>query len=102
VNNASNSLHVGFEQMTEAQFDELVNVHFKRLLPDPEIAARDERRRTHREYFIGPDTLLFSGEFCIRSRKRSRRGSDPTRYLAKELGPRAITAKCGRAGRDSN
>jgi NAD(P)-dependent dehydrogenase (short-subunit alcohol dehydrogenase family) len=29
VNNAGNSLHVGFEQMTEAQFDEVVNVHFK-------------------------------------------------------------------------
>jgi NAD(P)-dependent dehydrogenase (short-subunit alcohol dehydrogenase family) len=29
VNNAGNSLHVGFEQMTETQFDEVVNVHFK-------------------------------------------------------------------------
>src|SRR5215475_7810542 len=29
VNNAGNSLHVGFEEMTETLFDEVVNVHFK-------------------------------------------------------------------------
>ncbi len=29
VNNAGNSLHVNFEQMTETQFDEVVNIHFK-------------------------------------------------------------------------
>ena len=29
VNNAGNSLHAGFDQTTEAQFDEIVNVHFK-------------------------------------------------------------------------
>ena len=29
MNNAGNSLHVGFEQTTEARFDEVVNVHFK-------------------------------------------------------------------------
>jgi NAD(P)-dependent dehydrogenase (short-subunit alcohol dehydrogenase family) len=29
VNNAGNSLHAGFAETTEAQFDEIVNVHFK-------------------------------------------------------------------------
>jgi NAD(P)-dependent dehydrogenase (short-subunit alcohol dehydrogenase family) len=29
VNNAGGSLHANFEQTTEAQFDEIVNVHFK-------------------------------------------------------------------------
>lgn len=29
VNNAGNSLHVSFDQTTEAQFDAIVNVHFK-------------------------------------------------------------------------
>jgi NAD(P)-dependent dehydrogenase (short-subunit alcohol dehydrogenase family) len=29
VNNAGNSLHVNFEQMTEAQFDDVFNVHVK-------------------------------------------------------------------------
>src|ERR1700689_33573 len=29
VNNAGNSMHEGFEQMTESQFDEVVNIHFK-------------------------------------------------------------------------
>jgi len=29
VNNGGNSLHVNFEQMTETQFDEVVNIHFK-------------------------------------------------------------------------
>src|SRR5580698_3821987 len=29
VNNAGNSLHASFSETTEAQFDEIVNVHFK-------------------------------------------------------------------------
>src|SRR5712664_2437319 len=29
VNNAGDSLHANFDQTTEAQFDEIVNVHFK-------------------------------------------------------------------------
>jgi len=29
VNNAGGSLHANFDQTTEAQFDEIVNVHFK-------------------------------------------------------------------------
>jgi len=29
VNNAGGSLHADFDQTTEAQFDEIVNVHFK-------------------------------------------------------------------------
>jgi hypothetical protein len=87
--------------MTEAQFDEVVNVHFKgvyfltqKLLP----VMNDGGRLVN--IFIGPDTLLFSREFCIRSRKRSRRGSDPL------PGQGTRTAcdhrKCGRAGRDSD
>ena len=30
VNNAGGSLHANFDQTTEAQFDEIVNVHFQR------------------------------------------------------------------------
>ena len=91
VNNAGNSLHVGFEQMTEAQFDEVVNVHFKgvyfltqKLLPVMNDGGR----------IVNISSGLTRFSFPGNSAYAAAKGAVEvlTRYLAKELGPRAITA----------
>ena len=91
VNNADNSLHVGFEQMTEAQFDEVVNVHFKgvyfltqKLLPVMNDGGR----------IVNISSGLTRFSFPRSSAYAAAKGAVEvlTRYLAKELGPRAITA----------
>jgi NAD(P)-dependent dehydrogenase (short-subunit alcohol dehydrogenase family) len=91
VNNAGNSLHVGFEQMTEAQFDEVVNVHFKgvyfltqKLLPVMNDGGRIVNISSGLTRFSFPGSSAYAAA----------KGAVEvlTRYLAKELGPRAITA----------
>lgn len=90
VNNAGNSFNASFEQTTEAQFDEIVNVHFKgvffltqKLLP----LINDGGRIVN----------ISSGLARIALPNRSVYGATKgavevlTRYLAKELGPRRIT-----------
>jgi NAD(P)-dependent dehydrogenase (short-subunit alcohol dehydrogenase family) len=90
VNNAGNSFHASFEQTTEAQFDEIVNVHFKgvffltqKLLP----LIHDGGRIVN----------ISSGLARIAMPNRSVYGATKgavevlTRYLAKELGPQRIT-----------
>jgi len=91
VNNAGNSLHVGFEQMTELQFDEVVNVHFKgvyfltqKLLP----LMRDGGRIVN--ISSGLTRMAFPGSSAYAAAKGA--VEVLTRYLAKELGLRGITA----------
>jgi NAD(P)-dependent dehydrogenase (short-subunit alcohol dehydrogenase family) len=91
VNNAGNSQHINFEQVTEADFDTVVNVHFKGV------------------YFLTQKLLplMNDGGHIVNISSGLTRVSVPgssayaaakgaievlTRYLAKELGPRRITA----------
>jgi NAD(P)-dependent dehydrogenase (short-subunit alcohol dehydrogenase family) len=91
VNNAGNSLHVGFEQMTETQFDEVLNVHFKgvyfltqKLLPLMNDGGRIVNISSGLTRFSFPGSSAYAAA----------KGAVEvlTRYLAKELGPRGITA----------
>jgi NAD(P)-dependent dehydrogenase (short-subunit alcohol dehydrogenase family) len=91
VSNAGNSLHVNFEQMTETQFDEIVNVHFKgvyfltqKLLPLMNDGGRIVNIST------GLTRVAFPGSSAYAAAKGA--VEVLTRYLAKELGPRRITA----------
>ncbi len=90
VNNAGNSFNTSFEQTSEAQFDEIVNVHFKgvffltqKLLP----LINDG----------GGIVNISSGLARVAMANRSVYGAAKgavevlTRYMAKELGPRRIT-----------
>lgn len=91
VNNAGNSLHVPFEQMTEKQFDDIVNVHFKgvyfitqKLLPLMNDGGRIVNISSGLTRFALPGTSAYA----------SAKGAVEvlTHYLAKELAPRRITA----------
>ena len=91
VNNAGGSLHANFEQTTEAQFDEIVNVHFKgvyfltqKLLPLIKDGGRILNISSGLARFSLPGTSAYGAT----------KGALEvlTRYLAKELGPRGITA----------
>ena len=90
VNNAGNSLHAGFAETTEAQFDEIVNVHFKgvyfltqKLLPLMNDGGRIVNISSGLARFALPGS----------SASGASKGAVEvlTRYLAKELGPRRIT-----------
>jgi len=91
VNNAGTSLHAGFEETTEAQFDEIVNVHFKgvyfltqKLLPLMNDGGRIVNISSGLARFSLPGSSAYAAA----------KGAVEvlTRYLAKELGPRRITA----------
>jgi NAD(P)-dependent dehydrogenase (short-subunit alcohol dehydrogenase family) len=91
VNNAGNSLHAGFYETTEAQFDEIVNVHFKgvyfltqKLLPLMNDGGRIVNISSGLARFALPGSSAYGAA----------KGAIEvlTRYLAKELGPRRITA----------
>jgi NAD(P)-dependent dehydrogenase (short-subunit alcohol dehydrogenase family) len=91
VNNAGGSLHANFDQTTEAQFDEIVNVHFKgvyfltqKLLPLIKDGGRIVNISSGLARFALPGTSAYGAT----------KGAVEvlTRYLAKELGPRGITA----------
>lgn len=91
VNNAGNSLHVNFDQMTEAQFDDIVNVHFKgvyfltqKLLPLMNDGGRIVNLSS------GLARVAIPGSSAYAAAKGA--VEVLTRYLAKELGPRRITA----------
>src|SRR2546426_1521075 len=91
VNNAGNSLHVNFDQMTEAQFDEVFNVHVKgvyfltqKLLPVMADGGRIVNISS------GLTRLASAGSSAYAAAKGA--VEILTRYLAKELGPRKITA----------
>jgi len=91
VNNAGNSQHINFEQMTEADFDAVVNVHFKgvyfltqKLLPLLNDGGRIVNMSS------GLTRVSFPGSSAYAAAKGAIEVL--TRYLAKELGPRRITA----------
>lgn len=58
VNNAGIGLYGTFADTSEAMFDQLVNIHFTPLLPDPASVAVDPEWRQDPECFIG------TGAFC--------------------------------------
>ena len=91
VNNAGNALHAGFGETTEAQFDEIVNVHFKgvyfltqKILPLMNDGGRIVNISSGLARFALPGSSAYGAA----------KGAIEvlTRYLAKELGPRRITA----------
>lgn len=91
VNNAGGSLHANLDQTTEAQFDEIVNVHFKgvyfltqKLLP----LIKDGGRIVN--VSSGLARIALPGSSAYGATKGA--VEVLTRYLAKELGPRGITA----------
>lgn len=90
INNAGHSLHASFEETTEAQFDAIVNVHFKgvffltqKLLPLMNDGGRIVNLSSGLARFALPGTSAYGAT----------KGAVEvlTRYLAKELGPRRIT-----------
>jgi NAD(P)-dependent dehydrogenase (short-subunit alcohol dehydrogenase family) len=89
VNNAGTSLHKSFEQTTEADLDQIYNVHFKgvffltqKLLPLINDGGRIVNVSTGLTRFTYPGTSAYA------SMKTA--VETLTRYLAKELGPRRI------------
>jgi NAD(P)-dependent dehydrogenase (short-subunit alcohol dehydrogenase family) len=91
VNNAGNSLHVGFTETTEEQFDSIFNVHVKgiyfltqKLLPLMNDGGRIVNVSSGLARFALPGSSAYGAA----------KGAVEvlTRYLAKELGPRGITA----------
>ncbi|SHO67340.1 NAD(P)-dependent dehydrogenase, short-chain alcohol dehydrogenase family [Pseudoxanthobacter soli DSM 19599] len=91
VNNAGTSHHNGIEQTTEAELDMLYNVHFKgvffltqKLLPLINDGGRIVNVSSGLTRFAFPGSASYA----------SMKGAVEvlTRYMAKELGPRRITA----------
>ncbi len=91
VNNAGNSQHINFDKVTEADFDAVVNVHFKgvffltqKLLP----LINDGGRIVNISSGLARVSLPGSSVYG------AAKGAVEvlTRYMAKELGPRGITA----------
>jgi len=91
VNNAGIGLHAGIAETTAAQLDEIYNVHFKapflltqRLLP----LIADGGRIIN--ISSGLARMTFPGSAAYAAMKSA--VETLTRYMAKELGPRKITA----------
>jgi NAD(P)-dependent dehydrogenase (short-subunit alcohol dehydrogenase family) len=91
VNNAGTSLHKPFDQTSEAEFDRIVNVHFKgvyfltqKLLPLMQDGGRIVNISSGLARFSLPGSSAYGAA----------KGAIEvlTRYLAKELGARGITA----------
>jgi NAD(P)-dependent dehydrogenase (short-subunit alcohol dehydrogenase family) len=91
VNNAGNSLHAAFAETSEAQFDEIFRVHVKgvyfltqKLLPLMNDGGRIVNISSGLARFAFPGSSAYGAA----------KGAVEvlTRYLAKELGPRRITA----------
>ncbi|WCM88149.1 SDR family NAD(P)-dependent oxidoreductase [Acidovorax sp. NCPPB 3576] len=89
VNNAGIGIHAGFMETTEAQFDQLVDIHFKgvffltqKLLPLMNDGGRIVNVSTGLARFALPGFAAYA----------AMKGAVEvlTRYLAKELGPRGI------------
>src|SRR5262249_35223022 len=91
VNNAGNSQHINIDKVTEADFDSVVNVHFKgvffltqKLLPLMNDGGRIINISSGLTRIAVPGSSAYAAA----------KGAIEilTRYLAKELGPRRITA----------
>jgi NAD(P)-dependent dehydrogenase (short-subunit alcohol dehydrogenase family) len=89
VNNAGNSLHAGFSETTEAQFDEIVNVHFKGVyfLTQKLLGLMNDGGRIV-NISSGLARFALPGSSAYGAAKGA--VEVLTRYLAKELGPRGI------------
>ena len=91
INNAGTSLHAAFADTTEAQFDEVVNVHFKGpfFLTQKALAYLADGGR-----IINISSGLARFSYPGSSAYASVKGAIEvlTRYQAKELGARGITA----------
>ena len=91
INNAGTSLHAAFADTTEAQFDEVVNVHFKGpfFLTQKALAYLADGGR-----IINISSGLARFSYLGSSAYASVKGAIEvlTRYQAKELGARGITA----------
>jgi NAD(P)-dependent dehydrogenase (short-subunit alcohol dehydrogenase family) len=91
VNNAGNSQHIDFEKVIEADFDSVVNVHFKGVYFLTQKLARlmnDGGRIVN--ISSGLTRVSVAGSSVYAAAKGA--VEILTRYLAKELGPRRITA----------
>jgi NAD(P)-dependent dehydrogenase (short-subunit alcohol dehydrogenase family) len=89
VNNAGIGVHAGFAETTEAQFDELMNVHLKgvyfltqALLPHLADGGRIVNLSSGLTRFALPGYAAYAAMKCA--------VEVLSRYLAKELGPRGI------------
>ena len=98
VNNAGNSLHSAFGETTEAQFDEIVNVHLKgvyfltqKLLPVMNDGGRIVNISSGLARFALPGSSAYGAA--------KRAVEVLTRYFAGTR-PQAHHRQCGRAGRD--
>ena len=89
VNNAGNSLHAAFEETTEAQFDAIVNVHFKGVyfLTQKLVGLMNDGGRIV-NISSGLARVALPGSSAYGAAKGA--VEVLTRYLAKELGPRRI------------
>jgi NAD(P)-dependent dehydrogenase (short-subunit alcohol dehydrogenase family) len=91
VNNAGTALHKPFDQTSEAEFDQIINVHLKgvyfltqKLLPLINDGGRIVNISSGLARFAFPGSSAYGA---------AKGGVEVlTRYLAKELGPRGITA----------
>src|ERR1700744_5066563 len=91
VNNAGNSQHIDFEKVTEADFDSVVNVHFKGVyfLTQKLVPLMNDGGRIV-NISSGLTRVSLPGSSAYAAAKGA--VEVLTRYLAKELGPRGITA----------
>lgn len=91
VNNAGNSQHISFDKVTEADFDSVVNVHFKGVffLTQKLLPLMNDRGRIV-NISSGLTRVSLPGSSVYGAAKGA--VEVLTRYLAKELGPRGITA----------
>jgi NAD(P)-dependent dehydrogenase (short-subunit alcohol dehydrogenase family) len=90
VNNAGNSLHAGFAETTEAQFDEVFQVHVKGVyfLTQKLLTLMNDGGRII-NISSGLARIALPGSSAYGAAKGA--VEVLTRYLAKELGPRRIT-----------
>jgi NAD(P)-dependent dehydrogenase (short-subunit alcohol dehydrogenase family) len=91
VNNAGTSLQKPFEQTTEAEFDQIVNVHFKGVyfLTQKLVPLMNNGGRIV-NISAGSARISLPGSSAYAAAKGA--VEVLTRYMAKELGPRGIAA----------
>lgn len=91
INNAGTGLYIPFTETSEAQFDEMMNIHFKGVyfLTQKALSHINDEGR-----IINISSGLTRFSFPGSSAYASMKGAIEvfTRYLAKELGPRKIAA----------